>query len=91
MSILTPSPIDTLAKLLINRDFGFLWMGQTISGVGDFFFDTTLILFWKLGSIYGVIVLQSCCAQFFSPARLALTADIVPDADEVIWGIDNKM
>jgi MFS family permease len=157
MSILTPSPIDTLAKLLINRDFGFLWIGQTISGVGDFFFDTTLILWmttgvargqvwlplavsgvvlsssipqlvvgplagvfvdrwdkrstmlwmdatrailvatgllplpfganahlplvWKLGSIYGVIVLLTCCAQFFSPARLALTADIVPDAE----------
>lgn len=30
--------------LLINRNFALLWAGQTISSIGDFFFDTTCYL-----------------------------------------------
>jgi MFS family permease len=146
--------------LLINRNFTLLWIGQAISQVGDFFFDTTLILwiatslakgqswtplaisgaalaatlptllvgpiagifvdrwdkrrtmlrmdgqraiiiamvlpavgiiplpfmnghlpvFWQLGYIYALIVLENVCSQFFSPSRLALIGDIVPEA-----------
>ena len=145
---------------LINRNFTLLWFGQAISQVGDFFFDTTLILwiatslakgqswaplaisgaalaatlptlvvgpiagvfvdrwdkrrtmlrmdslraiiiamvlpaagiiplpflnghlpvFWQLGYIYALIVLENVCSQFFSPSHLALTGDIVPEA-----------
>jgi Na+/melibiose symporter-like transporter len=36
-----------------------------------------------LGAIYVVVFLTSTCAQFFNPARLALTGDIVP---EVVQG-----
>ena len=34
---------------------------------------------WQLGAIYGVVFLARICAQFFNPARLALTGDIVAD------------
>jgi MFS family permease len=37
--------------LLINRNFGLLWSGQAISVLGDFAFNTTLVL-W-IGSIIG--------------------------------------
>ncbi|GCE07199.1 MFS transporter [Dictyobacter aurantiacus] len=151
-----------LTKFLINRNFGLLWIGQTISIVGDFFFDTTLVLWitivlarnqvwlplavsgvalaasvpsllvgplagvfvdrwekrhtmlwmdasrailvllllittgllplpfginsylpvaWRLGCIYVAVVLQTCCAQFFDPARMTMIADIVPDTE----------
>ena len=42
----------SIAKQLINRDFARLWYGQAISSVGDYVFDTTLVL-WvavKLGA-----------------------------------------
>ena len=162
MNIQVEPITNKLKKLFINRNFSLLWIGQTISGAGDFFFDTTLILWitivlargqiwlplavggvglsvaipqliigplagvfvdrwekrstmiwmdivrailvalllfttgllplpfkvdahlplaWRLSSIYVIIVLQTCCAQFFGPARLALTADIVPDIE----------
>jgi len=146
-------------NLLINRNFTLLWFGQAVSQVGDFFFDTTLILwiatslakgqswaalaisgaalaatlpalivgpiagvfvdrwdkrrtmlrmdglraiiialilpvvgiiplpfinghlpvFWQLGYIYALIVLENTCSQFFNPSRLALIGDIVPE------------
>ncbi len=162
MNILGVASSNKLKQLMINRDFSFLWIGQTISVIGDVFFDTTLILWittvlargqvwlplavsgvalsasipqlvigplvgvfvdrwdkrrtmlwmdairavlvalllvtsgllplpfgitshfpvaWKLGNIYLVVVLQTCCAQLFNPARMALTADIVPDSE----------
>ncbi|MBA2678503.1 MAG: MFS transporter [Ktedonobacteraceae bacterium] len=36
--------------LLINRNFTLLWLGQTISIIGDYVFDTTLLL-WVATSI----------------------------------------
>lgn len=36
-------------------------------------------LAWQLGAIYSAIVLTTSCAQFFSPARLALIGDIVEE------------
>ena len=37
-----------------------------------------LPLFWQLGVIYGVLFLLNALSQFFRPASLALTGDIVP-------------
>jgi MFS family permease len=40
----TPTAPAKKPGLFINRNFGLLWIGQTISYVGDFVFDTTLVL-----------------------------------------------
>ncbi len=40
-----------------------------------------LPLAWQLGAIYGVVGLASACAQFFNPARLALTGDVVAEPE----------
>jgi MFS family permease len=145
---------------LINGNYGRFWAGQTISVLGDFIFDTTLVLwvaagiargqswaplavsgifiattapmlvvgpiagvfvdrwskrgtllamdamravlvvlllltsgvvplpflpgghlplFWQLGVIYAVVFLLNALSQFFRPASLALTGDIVPE------------
>lgn len=53
-----PAPPARTASLLINRDFALLWLGQTISIVGDIVFDTTLIL-W--------IVTQLAAGQPWAP------------------------
>ena len=44
MNILRLLLLRKRSNLLINRDFGLLWIGQAISIIGDLFFDTTLIL-----------------------------------------------
>lgn len=36
-------------RLLINRGFALLWTGQLISAIGDFVFDTTLVVWIALG------------------------------------------
>jgi len=51
---------------LINRDFAFLWLGQAISSLGDFVFDTTLVVWiatqlavgesWAPLAVSGVLV-----------------------------------
>lgn len=35
--------------LLINRDYAFLWLGQSISIIGDLMFTTTLVIWIALG------------------------------------------
>lgn len=35
--------------LLVNRGFALLWTGQSISAIGDFLFDTTLVVWIALG------------------------------------------
>jgi len=40
-----------------------------------------LPLAWRLGAVYGVVVLTTLCAQFFDPARLALIGDVVAEPD----------
>ncbi len=64
-------------KLLINRDFACLWIGQTISGAGDLFFDTTLILWittvvargqsWLALAVSGVALSVSIPKIFLGP------------------------
>ncbi|MGE5335366.1 MAG: MFS transporter [Nitrososphaerota archaeon] len=147
-------------RAFINRNFSLLWWGQTISSIGDYTWDTALLLWiatflaknqswaplavsgaivaaaipqiavgpiagvfvdrwdkrrtmvimtaiqailaaaliipvtgtllpgiehlripvgWLLGITYIDIFLQTCCAQFFLPAQLALIKDIVPE------------
>lgn len=44
-----------------------------------FWADGHLPLLWQLGAIYLVVFLATTCAQFFNPARLALTGDIVAE------------
>ena len=34
---------------------------------------------WQLGAVYGVVFLAGICAQFFNPARLALTGEVVEE------------
>src|SRR6266581_2660925 len=36
--------IQRVSRFLVNRDFARLWYGQAISSVGDFVFDTTLVI-----------------------------------------------
>lgn len=38
------SPGSSRRHLLINRNFALLWSGQTISALGDFIFNTTLVV-----------------------------------------------
>ncbi|HEU5367178.1 MAG TPA: MFS transporter, partial [Ktedonobacterales bacterium] len=65
----SPAPASKKSSFLINRDFGLLWGGQSISNVGDFVFDTTLILWiatiiatgqsWAPLAVSGVLVATS--------------------------------
>ncbi|HEY7358333.1 MAG TPA: hypothetical protein VH590_17755, partial [Ktedonobacterales bacterium] len=40
----SPAPASKKSSFLINRNFGLLWSGQSISNIGDFVFSTTLVL-----------------------------------------------
>lgn len=44
MNTTTAAPPARRANPVINRNFGLLWLGQTISVIGDFIFDTTLVV-----------------------------------------------
>lgn len=54
--------MSRISKALINRDFARLWYGQAVSTVGDFVFDTTLIL-W--------IAVKLGAGQSWAPAAVA--------------------
>jgi MFS family permease len=45
-----------------------------------FFSSGRLSIAWQLGTLYSVVLLATICAQFFYPARLALTGDVVQEA-----------
>jgi MFS family permease len=36
-------------------------------------------VFWRIGSIYGVVLAASICAQFFTPARFTILSEILPE------------
>jgi len=149
-----PAPAMRAAGPFISRAFALLWAGQTVSNLGDWIFNMTLMLWialglghhqpwapaavsgvliarfvptilagplagvfvdhwdkrrtllwadalralliallapvavlvalplaWRLGAVYGVVVLTTVCAQFFDPARLALIGDVVAEPD----------
>lgn len=62
----TPEAASKKPGLLINRNFALLWGGQSISNLGDFVFDTTLVLWiaaiiakdqpWAPLAVSGVLV-----------------------------------
>ena len=154
MTTVAPAPTARVSGPFINRAFALLWAGQSVSNLGDWVFNTTLMLWialglghnqpwapaavsgvliarfvptiligplagvfvdrwdkrrtllwadalralliallapvavlaslplaWRLGAVYGVVVLTTVCAQFFDPARLALIGDVVAEPD----------
>ena len=63
-----------LARALINRQFALLWSGQSISYLGDYVFDTTLLL-WIAASIargqsWGPLAVSGLLAAAALPALL---------------------
>ncbi|MBS2533516.1 hypothetical protein KGQ20_12105 [Catenulispora sp. NF23] len=73
-------------KTIINRDFTRLWYGQAVSKVGDYVFNTTLMLWiatklgyhksWAAGAVSGVLLSPSWSAgspQRSTEARRGLT------------------
>jgi MFS family permease len=63
--------------MLINRDFARLWYGQAISSVGDFVFNTTLVLWmatvlgkgrpWAPAAVSGVLLSASAAIFLVGP------------------------
>ena len=64
-------------KRLINRDFARLWYGQAISNVGDYVFDTTLMLWvaiklgagkpWAPAAVSGLLLAAVFAIVFVGP------------------------
>ncbi|HLI09449.1 MAG TPA: MFS transporter [Ktedonobacteraceae bacterium] len=44
------------------------------------FVTEPLPMFWRIGSIYGVVLAASICEQFFTPARFTILSEILPEA-----------
>jgi len=65
------------SSLFINRNFALLWAGQSISVIGDFVFDTTLVLWigtvvaknqpWAPLAVSGVLLMASVPAFLVGP------------------------
>lgn len=63
--------------LLINRNFARLWLGDTVSTVGDFVFDTTLVLWvatvladgrpWAPAAVSGIMLSVGAAVLFVGP------------------------
>jgi MFS family permease len=74
MTVLTQSALN---RLLINRNFAWLWGGQTISYLGDWIFSTTLILWiatriaagqaWAPLAVSGVLLSSSVATFLVGP------------------------
>ena len=72
-----PSWRQSLGKRLINRDFARLWYGQAISNVGDYVFDTTLVLWvavklgagkpWAPAAVSGLLLAAVIAIVFVGP------------------------
>ncbi|MFC1402868.1 MULTISPECIES: MFS transporter [Streptacidiphilus] len=64
-------------KLLINRDYARLWYGEAVSTVGDYVFDTTLVLWvatvlgkgrpWAPAAVSGVMLAVGAAALVVGP------------------------
>src|SRR5205085_2415498 len=76
-SSVTPTISTEKPGLLINRNFALLWSGQIISIVGDFVFETTLILWivtliaqgqpWASLAVSGILLAASLPAFIIGP------------------------
>ncbi len=77
MAELAPDLAHKKAFVLINRSFAILWIGQAISTIGDFVFNTTLILWivtslavkqsWGPLAVSGVLLATSIPTVFVGP------------------------
>ena len=66
-----------IEKVLINRDYARLWYGEAVSTVGDFVFDTTLVLWvatvlgkgrpWAPAAVSGVMLAVGAAALVVGP------------------------
>jgi MFS family permease len=66
----------------VNRDFVLLWTGETVSILGDFIFETTLVVWiaaiiargqaWAPLAVSGVFIAASAPAMLFAPVAGAL-------------------
>jgi MFS family permease len=72
-----PAPARQRSPLLINRRYANLWLGQSISGIGDFVFATTLVLWiatrigagdtWAPAAVSGVLFATSIPTLLVGP------------------------
>lgn len=77
MNTTTAAPSARRANPVINRNFGLLWLGQTISVIGDFVFDTTLVVWiatslaknqsWAPLAVSGVLLATSLPVLLVGP------------------------
>lgn len=77
MNTTTAAPSARRASPVINRNFGLLWLGQTISVIGDFVFDTTLVVWiatslaknqsWAPLAVSGVLLAASLPVLLVGP------------------------
>ena len=51
---IAPTSLKATSGILINRDYALLWIGQSLSNVGDFVYNTALVL-WVTQLLHGVI------------------------------------
>jgi len=49
-----PARPSRVPRLLVNRDFALLWGGQAVSNLGDWVFNTTLLLWIATGLAHGL-------------------------------------
>jgi MFS family permease len=73
----SPAPPRKQPSFLINRNFGLLWCGQSISNLGDFAFSTTLVLWiaaiiargqtWAPLAVSGVLLATSIPTLLIGP------------------------
>ena len=79
----SPKPqIAPHAGVFINRDFVFLWIGETVSILGDFVFNTTLVVWiaavlargqaWAPLAVSGVFIAAAAPAILVAPLAGAL-------------------
>lgn len=77
MHTTTAVPPARRAGPFLNRNFGLLWLGQTISVIGDFVFDTTLVVWiatslakdqsWAPLAVSGVLLATSVPVLLVGP------------------------
>ncbi|MBN9390545.1 MAG: MFS transporter [Chloroflexi bacterium] len=88
------SPPEKKAPFYINRDFGLFWVGQAISIIGDWLFDTTLVLWiankiafkqdWASVAVAGVYVATAIPALLVGPLA-GVFVDRWPKRPVLLW------
>ena len=73
MNSTTATPTARKPGLFINRNFGLLWLGQTISIMGDFAFSITLVVWIYTALAKGQPWAREREGQPFSTCALAFS------------------